>query len=140
FTNAYAEQWNLTIERQVGSSWLFRATYDGSHDVHLFSERELNPAIFIPGASTLSNVDQRRNYAPNYTSVDALESTGNSSYNALSVSVEKRFRHGYSILSSYTFSKSLDTVSAVVSAGGTQITNPYDRDYDHGLSDFDHTN
>jgi hypothetical protein len=42
-------------------------------------------------------------------------------------------------LANYTFSKSLDEESAVVSTGGASFSNPYSRRYDRGLSDFDHT-
>jgi hypothetical protein len=43
-----------------------------------------------------------------FNSVDAQLSDGNSWYNGLTFNVSKRFSHGFSLLSSYTFSHSID--------------------------------
>ena len=40
--------WNLSIQRQVGK-WLLSGSYLGNHTAHLWSSRELNPQIYIPG-------------------------------------------------------------------------------------------
>jgi len=53
------------------------------------------------------------------------------------LSLQKRMAKNFSILASYTFSKSLDEESAVVSTGGSSFANPYNRMYDRGLSDYD---
>lgn len=43
-----------------------------------------------------------------FNSVDNQESTGNSTYNALTVNLSKRFSRGFELLSSYTWSHSID--------------------------------
>lgn len=50
--NTYVEQWNLTIQKQMGRSWLLKASYLGNNAIHLWLDQELNPAVFIPGTST----------------------------------------------------------------------------------------
>ena len=47
----YLEQWNLSIQKQMGS-WLFSGTYIGSETKHLPLSYEGNPAFNIPGTCT----------------------------------------------------------------------------------------
>ena len=37
--NPISQQWNLTVERQVGDNWSFRATYLGDQGHHLVAAR-----------------------------------------------------------------------------------------------------
>jgi hypothetical protein len=139
FTNGYMQQWNLTGEHQFTSDWLARVSYIGSRGVKLMSVQEINPAIFIPGQSTLANVNARRIYAPNFASVQSLTTDDTSSYKAIAFSVERRFRNDYSISASYTFGRAKDYQSNIVSHGQSSFTNPFDRSYDYALADFDRT-
>jgi hypothetical protein len=50
-------QWNLSLQRGVGSNWVVGASYAGTNTIHLPTQRDLNPATFIPGVSTLANVN-----------------------------------------------------------------------------------
>ena len=47
--NTYMQQWNLTIQKQLGSSWVLKASYLGNDMVHLWTGQELNPAVYVPG-------------------------------------------------------------------------------------------
>ena len=42
-------QWNLVIQRQLGSDWLVSASYIGSESEHLWDSYQVNPAVYIPG-------------------------------------------------------------------------------------------
>ncbi|HXN21714.1 MAG TPA: carboxypeptidase-like regulatory domain-containing protein [Candidatus Dormibacteraeota bacterium] len=139
FTNGYLQQWNLTLEHQLTNDWVARASYVGSKGTKLMALNELNPAVYIPGQSTLANVNARRPLAPDFSSVQSLNSDGNSSYNSLVLSLDKKYAHGYIINASYTFGKSTDYQSNIVSQGQNTYTNPNNYSYDHALSDFDHT-
>lgn len=139
FTNGYMQQWNLTAEHQFTSNWLARVSYIGSRGVKLMSVQEINPAIFIPGQSTLANVNARRIYAPDFASVQSLTTDDTSSYNAIAFSAERRFRNDYTVTASYTFGKAKDYQSNVVAHGQSSFTNPFDRSYDYALADFDRT-
>src|SRR5206468_8387444 len=64
-------EWNLDIERQVGTTWLFEVAYVGNSANHLNKTIQANPAMFIPGVdaagnplSTAGNVNSRRVYNP----------------------------------------------------------------------------
>ncbi len=46
------EQWNLTIQRQIGAAWLLKASYLGNDLTHLWMIKETNPGVYItPDAS-----------------------------------------------------------------------------------------
>jgi hypothetical protein len=63
------------------------------------------------------------------------EGTGNSNYNALWVTADKRMSHGLQFNASYTFSKSIDYNSQ--SSQGVTVQDSFNLLGDRGLSDFD---
>src|SRR5262249_26169692 len=89
-SDAYVQQWNFNVQQETVKHIVLTAGYVGSKGTHQPLQRELNPAIYSPTA-TLANVDQRRIYAPAFASIAQYESTGFSSYNALQLSLNKRF-------------------------------------------------
>lgn len=151
----YAQDWNVNIERAFGKDWLFQVGYIGTKGTKLPRFIEANPAVYVPGASTQDNADQRRLYSGctlqgttpcTYSSVGEISGIANSTYNALQTSLRKRFGHGLSMLASYTFSKTLDdastfniTGSASQSVAGENdlAQNPFDVRSEHGRSMFD---
>jgi len=135
--NASMQAWTLSVERKLAPDLLVRLAYAGSEGTHLASIRELNPAIYTPGATT-ATTNERRPLYPDFSSITSIEPGDTSSYNALQATLERRFRTGFSLLANYTFSKSIDTSSYNKQTGQT-VTNPWDRKFDRGLSDFDHT-
>jgi hypothetical protein len=116
--------------------------YVGSRTNHLNENEQINPAEYIPG-STLSD-DARRPFQP-YTSIVQASGSGNSRYNALQLSLEKRLSHGFTILGNYTWSRSIDNIpygadvtSPILNA--TLTMSPYIPNFkaiDTGPSDFD---
>ena len=151
----YAQDWNLNVQRAFGNDWLLEVGYIGTKGTKLPRFIEANPAVYIPGASTQNNADQRRLFsgctitgtAPcTYSSVGEIAGIANSTYNAMQASLHKRFSHGLSMLASYTFSKTLDdastfniTGSASQSVAGENdlAQNPFDVRAEHGRSMFD---
>ncbi|HTC34946.1 MAG TPA: TonB-dependent receptor [Bryobacteraceae bacterium] len=150
--NTYVEQWNFTLQKQLGSSWLLKASYLGSDTVHLWTDQALNPAVYVPGncvagqygltkpglCSTTSNTQARRvltqlnpSQGPFYGSLDYLDDGGTASYNALIISAEHRLSSHFSMLANYTFSHCIgDLVTTELS--GPEYTNPNDRRFDRG--------
>ena len=134
--------WNLSIEHQFAGDWVARAAYVGSHSSHLAEAIELNPAVYIPGSKL--STDQRRVFQ-GFQFVSLASMAGNSAYNSLQLGLEKRFAHGFTVLSNYTFSKSLDNLPFAAGAGGPADGNSYAYPWyykdanrlDRGSSDFD---
>src|SRR5262249_44189908 len=129
--------WSTTFERSVGANLLLRAGYVGSRGMHLAGGENFNLPVFIPGASTAQNVQQRRP-DQNFGAVWIASANQNSFYNSMQLGVEKRYSHGLSLLANYTLSKSTDEGSTPVGWGfGTQ--DPRGPHFNRGLSDFDRT-
>lgn len=135
--NPYVQSFNLTVEREVKGGFVARASYAGSKATRLISIRELNPATFAVGATT-ATTNQRRPLAPGLGSTALVEPVANSTFNALQLTLERRFNNGFSILTNYQFSKSLDDGSGNKGTG-ISVTNPFNRRFDRGRSDFDRT-
>jgi len=151
----YAQDWNLNIERALGSDWLLEIGYIGTKGTKLPRFIEANPAVYIPGESTQGNADQRRLYSGctvtvtgpcTYSSVGEIAGISDSSYNALQISLKRRFAHGFSMLASYTLSKTLDDVSSFNITGSASQSvagendlaqNPFDVKAEWGRSMFD---
>ena len=153
----YAQDWNLNIQRSIGTNWLVQIGYVGTTGVRLPRFVEANPTIYYPGLSTENNVNQRRLYSGctltsppsvpcNYASVGEIAGIANSVYHALETSVRKRFGHGLSFLASYTLSKSIDDVSSFNITGSASqpvagendlAQNPFDLASERGRSMFD---
>src|SRR5438105_6529758 len=130
-TNAF----NLTIEQQLATDLVFRAAYVGTQgrDLQYFQER--NPAVFKTGA-TVSNTNSRRPLAPTYASLIEMTNDGISNYDSLQLTLEKRFSSRFSIVSNYTYSKSLDNQS-VDNQFSVSNPDPFNARFNYGPSDFD---
>lgn len=137
--------YNLTLERGLGQSWLVRAAYMGSGGHHLYGTGDqeggllaLNAARYIPGQSTEANTQQRRPYS-NFGVIDLLDSEISSNYNALQLTLQKRLSHGFSFLSDFTWSKSMDDYAPGTSAGGNPRSNTCTcgRYFDYGPDNAD---
>ncbi len=161
----YTQDWDLNVQRSFGSNWLFEIGYVGTKGTRLPRYIEGNPAVFVPGTvdgqpiSNSSNANQRRLYS-GCTLADSpsscqISSTGeiagiaNSAYNAMEVSVRKRYSHGLSFLASYTWSKTIDDVSSFNITGSASkpvagendlAQNPFNLGAERGLSLFDARN
>ncbi len=81
-------------------------------------------------------------YNPQYSSLYAWRSIGNSNYNALQLALHKRFSQGLQFDFNYTFSKSIDLSSDAERIGawgglGGQVINSWDYKALRAVSDFD---
>jgi hypothetical protein len=150
FDNMYAQDWNLTVERQITSTLGISAAYVGVKGTHLQLTQNVNqpfvtgdvygstrPFPLLPASSTILPTQC---IAPNPAcplgTINRIGSGGNSNYNALWLTVNKHVSKGFEFLASYTYSKSLDYNS--LSTGETYILqNAYNPRGDYGPSEFD---
>jgi hypothetical protein len=136
FRMGYMQQWTLSAEQQIRGNSMVRLAYVGSKGTHLWNNRDLNYATFIPDASTTSNVNARRPlYANGIAMLDYSESVGRSTYHSLQASYQRRYSKGVTVQANYTWAKSLDDISR----GRAELSQPWPMNVrlNYGRSDWD---
>ena len=95
-------QGNLSLERELIGGFVGSLAYVVNATTHLNGQVDMNAPIPGPGA-----LNPRRPF-PAFGAINLFSSFGHSSYHSLQAKAERRFRHGFSMLSSYTWSHGLD--------------------------------
>jgi len=135
--NAYSEQWNFGIERQLTSSLSMTVDYVGSETHRADLGGKYNVAV-TPGPGNW----QDRSPFPYIAIPSSFDrSWGNSNYHALEVALQRRWSNGLAFTLAYTWSKAIDPGSSgFFGADGQSIENPYDTKRDRGVpgSDIPH--
>ena len=140
--------YDLSIQRQIGTSNMVDVGYAGSLGRHLLWQRDINP---IPAGSQNLTVNPQNanpqkkgvtltnNFLEPYQGYGAInlrEFDANSNYHALLVGFQHRMAHNVTLNLSYTFSKVLDC-SDGYSGAVDPLLNIHSRDY--GPAGFDRT-
>ncbi|HVW86665.1 MAG TPA: TonB-dependent receptor, partial [Bryobacteraceae bacterium] len=123
------DQWNLTVERQLAHDLSIFVAYVGNVGRHLNGGFQLNAAIPGPGP-----FNPRRPLYNEFGLTQGIFDKCNctsSNYNGLQIRAQKRVSHGYSLLASYTWSKTLD-----YGEFGTE-TDQYHARIDYGPAGFE---
>ena len=127
---SYSQQANLQVERELPGNTIVSLGYLHLQARHLILSRNVNVPRF-PASAGIPNLGRPD---PNWGNISRFESSGNSSYDGLVVSVNQRATSWSSLRVSYTFSKTIDD------AGNFFFSTPQNnfnvRD-DRGLSDND---
>ena len=136
----YVQNYNLNIQRELFRNAVLQVGYVGSHGTKLFRYRDINQPP-VPRVSTARPFDNGP-FAPSggtFFYVNQLETSANSSYNALQTSFTLRGRRGWSSMINYTWSHSIDNASDGQDyvANATQPDNSFRADLERGNSNFD---
>ena len=156
------QQWNFTIQREIGRDWFLELGYVGAKGTRLRSTFDPAQAtlatpqspVTIPGAgcanlqkqglscqivdSTTENASARSPFigiAPG--DFEDFAPNSDSHYNALQATVGHHFTKGLYFQGAYTYSKSIDDVSTASVAFVTRVNNQDSGAVSRGLSDFD---
>lgn len=138
----YMMQYNLSVQQQLPGQLVIMAAYVGSGGRHLarFVDNVAVPTIQPDGSLFFPVNSVRRN--PNFQQLRYRIFDGTSSYNSVQLSARRRLARGYGFQVSYTFSKSLDTMSDSQGSGDlfndtAFATLPGFPGFDRGRSAFD---
>lgn len=154
----YVQEFELSMQRQLGSATVVTASYVGNVGRHLLSFVESNPsdqalclylsnpANVAPGSATCGPFNEssvfteangtvingtRPTFGLDFGSNPFMKTIVSSSYNSLQVSVQHQEKYA-DFLVAYTWEKSMDNGS-----GAFDATNPYDPAKSRSLSIFD---
>jgi hypothetical protein len=108
---SYVQNYNFTIERQIGANMVAEMSYAGSHGLHLPRKYDLNQQIRISPTQIVRPF-------PQYNGAIQYVSFGSSStYNALQASLRRTFRGGIGMRANFVWSKAMDDCSGVTGTG-----------------------
>ena len=130
----YAWEYLLNVQRDLGHDWVAEAGYLGSLSRKLEFLRAANESA--PG--TTGTVPSRAPY-PTFGRIQLVDNSANAYYNSLFIKATKRFSKGFTVLTSYTFSRSQDNSSGIRVQGQDTLfpQNSYCRKCEWALSAFD---
>ena len=146
--NPYSEQWTFSLEHRFAPGWLMSIDYVGTHTLRIVRPLDVDgPLPFVRTAQNQMRTAQAANctrpywisfYAANRTTCSATTvsnpqplysviqtdvNDGYLHYNALDLNVSHAFTHGFHVLASYTWSKTLDNVDPDTTAQNPNDTN-----------------
>ena len=96
------QQWNLTVEQDIGFNTGFRVSYAGSHGQNLGMTGDANQ---LPYGTGTPSTAQRP--FPSLNSIYQVVNLASSNYNALTLEANHRMTHGLQFQGSYTFARNL---------------------------------
>src|SRR5262249_5147057 len=124
-------------ERRPGT--VFQAAYVGSKGVKLYRVRDLNQAAAGPAATRQQGRPFNSEF-PQFSFINYLETSANSDYNALQITLKQRLARGFNLYGTYTWSKSLDDASNGIYSGTRGVSYPqdsYNLHAERAVSSFD---
>ncbi|MBA3247694.1 MAG: TonB-dependent receptor [Pyrinomonadaceae bacterium] len=162
----YLQQYNASVQYELFRNYVVEAAYVGTRGVNLFRQIGINQARLASPSNPVVNGVTGAVITTNTPANAALrapfqgaginnffqnQTTAQSNYNSMQLSLTKRFSQGLSFLASYTFAKSIDNASGqgggpgtggVLNPGSVGETSPilgnqFDNRANRGVSDFD---
>jgi hypothetical protein len=166
----YFHQYTFSVQRAWTRNLAFEAAYVGSRGGNLFRQVAINQArlaspqhpvindvtgeVITTNTPALSNVSARAPFqGVSINGFTQNQTTGESHYNSLQLSLTRRMAHGLQFLAAYTYARSIDNgsgqgggagVTGLVNPGGAGDTggilgNQLEAGANRGVSDFDRT-
>jgi hypothetical protein len=164
---AMIQNWSFEVQHQLATDLILDVAYVGQHSTHLRSNfdavnslnpqylglgNELNETVAAAGIPlpyptfpTNAIVAQALVPYPQYFGFNtdgALENLGQSTYNALEASLQRRFHNGLNLMASYTWSKTLTDADSALPffatlAGSAGPQNSFNKNGDKAISNQD---
>jgi Carboxypeptidase regulatory-like domain len=154
------QQWNLSVERDLGKNWFVSVGYVGTKGTHLRVTYDPDQAnlvspqnpitltaqggpqngqTFTITQNTIANAPARAPFQPlGPSGFEAFSPIANSIYHSMQLTVAHHFAGGLYLQSAYTYSRSIDNDSTVSVAFVSFFNDQNNPRGSRGFSDFDH--
>lgn len=147
------QQWNLTIQRELGKDWVLEAGYVGTRGIHLRETRDAIQSVdalkhpftitdtsghsYTITTDTFSNAIARTPTPGlnGYSGYQIFANDAYSVYHSLQATVSRRWNQSY-FQAAYTFSKNIDATSTGNTAFNTAYNDQSNINASRGISDF----
>jgi hypothetical protein len=155
FVSPSTQQWNLTIQRDLGKQWILEVGYVGTHTIHLRETRTDIPTRIASPTNPITGTDANGNpytitvstlangpirsanpQIDGYNGFQIFDNSAYSHYHSLQTTVSRRWSRGY-FQAAYTYSRSLDVNSTGNTAFNTAFNDETNLRNGYGPSDFD---
>lgn len=148
------QQWNLTLQRELGKNWVLEVGYVGTHGIHLRETRDAIQSVNASPSNPFTVTDTNGNSyqittntfanaiartpAPGlngYSGYQLFANDAYSIYHSLQATVSRRWGQNY-VQAAYTFSKNIDATSTGNTAFNTAYNDQSNINASRGISDF----
>jgi len=152
FRNAYVQHWNLSVQRQIGNSFVAEISYAGNKSTRLNRRENLNTreprssSAMIPSSvhPQLRRLFPYAVFDDQLITLDNWFTTSSSAcgnYHALMGRLERRFSGGLTFLNAFTWGKAISDSQPFAGGDndtGNRIQDIFNRRADKALASFDH--
>ncbi len=141
YKNPASYQYSMGVQHQFGQDSLLSVAYVGNQNRHQNDYRETNlpsPTVLPSLIAGTVNFNTVVPYA-GFNSIRLSEDAENSHYNALQIDYHARIRNDLTLQFAYTLSRAIDPVFGNNNGDLANVSDPYNRAYDNGPSNFDRT-
>jgi len=123
YQDPYVQEWNLTVERDLGAGIGLRVSYDGNHSSNLGMHTNYNQ----PENNTIgyNNLPLSAFPLPLWQYMAYNTNLGFGNYNAMTVSVKKRLAQGLQFQASYIYARNLSNVDGAATSTADQFAGEF---------------
>jgi hypothetical protein len=151
YKNPTTYQWSMGVQHEFWHGAVGQVSYVGNVGTHQSDAIDMNAPLYVDATLPLRlqviggtlPVDAIRPYQ-GYGAILMYEDAGRSKYNALQAEFRAQAAKNLTVQFAYTYSKNYDDSTGVAVNGNSgdlaTISNPYNRNYDWGLSTYDRPN
>jgi hypothetical protein len=143
-----SNQWSAGIQQELWAKTVLSIAYVGNLNVHQNVYRESNTPAFSDTATRaavvsrqITDINTVRPYN-GYSTIRLGHNATNGHYNGLQVNFRAQTDRGLTLQVAYTLSRAINSIPVGQGIGGgdlANVSNPFDWNYDYGLSPLDRT-
>ena len=108
FRDAYTVNWNVNVQRQIGTNYMLELAYAGARGRQYLLKGDPNEAPATVGVTNSNILRPYATISPALRTLGQVQSEGILNYHGFLAKFQRRFANGFSLLTSYTFAKAMD--------------------------------